>query len=89
MASGKPIIMGGDPINNIVQDSGCGIAVKSGNPGDLAEAVVELYRMTPKLRNELGKKGREYVQKYYSIPVLTDKLENMIKEILDEENDKK
>lgn len=33
-------------------------------------------------REAMGRRGREYVEKYYAIPVLADRLERVLKEVV-------
>jgi glycosyltransferase involved in cell wall biosynthesis len=83
MAAGKPIIFSVNAVNNPIEDAECGISVPSENPEKMAEAIIRLYKMTPEERGIMGKRGREYVEKYHSIPVLVDKLEKVIQELID------
>ena len=82
MASAKPILLAGNPINNLIDISRCGITVPPENPEKMAEAIIKLYNMSPEERNKMGQRGREYVEKYHSIPVLVDKLEKVLKEVM-------
>ena len=41
----------------------------------LADAIFKLYYTPEKQREEMGQRGRTYIKKYHSIPVLVDKLE--------------
>ena len=77
-ASGKPVIMTGDPVNNIVQEAGAGITVEPENPEALAEAIIKIQEMSPEERQSLGANGRVYVEKYYSTQVLGDILESIL-----------
>jgi len=79
-ASGKPIILSGKPANNIVAEAKCGKTVPPENPEALANVITELYGMEKEKREEMGKRGREYVEKNHSIPVLVDRLEKVIGE---------
>jgi len=81
LASEKPIIFSSNSINNPVEEAEAGITVPPDNPEKLAEAVVELYKMSPEERKEIGMNGRRYVEKHHSIPNLVDKLEKIIEEI--------
>ncbi len=82
LAGGKPLILVGNPINNVVKETQCGIAVPSKDPKVLAEAIINLYRMSPEERQIMGRRGRAYVEKYHSIPVLADKLEKVLQEVV-------
>ncbi len=64
LGSGKPIISAADVRNNIVKEVGCGLAVGAGEPEELANAVIKLYRMSPRERARMGLKGRRYAEKH-------------------------
>jgi len=81
MAAVKPVIFAVDAPNNPVEKVHCGLTVSPRNPQALAEAVVELYKMPSEEREEMGRRGREYVEKYHSIPVLAEKLARVIVEV--------
>lgn len=61
MASGKPIVaaMNGSA-NTLINTSGSGIAVKSGDSQGLANAILTLYKMTPLQRKKIGEMARKY-----------------------------
>ncbi len=81
LAAGKPIIFSSDSSNNPVAEANAGISVKAENSRAIADAVIKLYNCSEKNRNEMGRRGREYVEKFYTIPVLVDKLVKVIREI--------
>jgi glycosyltransferase involved in cell wall biosynthesis len=80
LALGKPIILGGNPANNPVEEACCGLTVPPRDPKALAEAIIKLYRMPPEEREALGRQGREYVERHHAIPVLADRLEACLRE---------
>ena len=77
-ASGKPVIMAGDVIDNIIQDAGAGITIEPENPEALAKGIVKIQEMAPEERQKLGANGRAYVEKYHNTRVLADILENIL-----------
>lgn len=79
MASGKPIIMYGNPKNNPLEITKSGIYVTSED--NLVQAILKLYYMDPKERNKFGSLGKEYVLKYHNISRLADTLERVILEV--------
>jgi len=83
LAATKPLILAGDPVNNPVEEARCGLTVPPRNPEALAEAIIELSRIPKEERHAMGRRGREYVEKYHSIPVLVDKLESCLKEVIE------
>ena len=82
LAARKPVIIAADPINNPVEEARCGLTVPPRNPEALAETIIELSRIPKEEREAMGRRGREYVKKYHSIPVLADKLIECIENIL-------
>jgi glycosyltransferase involved in cell wall biosynthesis len=81
LASGKPILLSGNPLNNPIQEAGAGISVPPRNPKALAQAVIKLFKMSPQEREEMGKRGREYVKKYHDFTILTDKYQEVIENV--------
>jgi glycosyltransferase involved in cell wall biosynthesis len=84
LAASKPLILVGEPANNPVEEARCGLTVPPQNPQALAEAVIKLYQMSPQERAEMGKRGREYVEKYHDIRKLAAQLENLLQSVLSE-----
>lgn len=82
LASGKPVIFSSNSINNPVEEAGAGITVPPDNPQAFADAIIKLYKMPEEERVKMGMNGRKYVEKYHSIPILVDKLEEVIKEAI-------
>jgi len=78
LASAKPVVMAGNPRNNIVKEANCGIAVEPENPKALADAIIEIYNMPEEKRKELGMNGRRYVEQYHSTKILAEKLEALL-----------
>jgi glycosyltransferase involved in cell wall biosynthesis len=74
LASGKPIIFAADVRNNIVEETGCGLAVRAGAPEELADAIIKLYRMPPRDRATMGYRGRKYAEKYLDFEKVADNL---------------
>jgi glycosyltransferase involved in cell wall biosynthesis len=81
LAAQKPLVVAGNPVNNPVEEAQCGLTVPPRNPGALAEAIIKLSQMPKEEREAMGHRGREYVEKYHSIPVLADKLMACIEQV--------
>jgi len=81
MASAKPIIWTNNSANNPVAEANCGISVPPEDPQQMAEAIIELCDMSDNEWREMGMRGYEYVMKYHSVPVLTDRLLEVIKDV--------
>lgn len=81
MAAGKPVIFSVKASNNPVDEARCGLTVPPRNSEALAEVIIELSRMPNEELEAMGRRGREYVEKYHSIPVLADKLIQCIEQV--------
>jgi glycosyltransferase involved in cell wall biosynthesis len=77
-ASGKPVIMSGNTVNNPVQLIDAGLVVEPENPEALAQGILKIQKMTLEERKKLGANGRAYVEKYHSTQVLGDILEKIL-----------
>lgn len=65
-AAGKPVIASLDGEGaRIVNESGAGRACPAEDSDSLAECILELYSMSSSERDEMGKKGRMYAERYY------------------------
>ncbi len=66
MACQKPVIYCGEgETARIIEEVGCGIVVEPENPEKLKEAVLRLSRDL-KLAEEMGRRGRNFVEKNYT-----------------------
>ena len=81
LAARKPLVLSGNPVNNLVEDARCGLIVPPRDPQALAEAVIRLYEMAPEERQAMGQQGREYVKKYHDWAILANKLQECIEEV--------
>jgi colanic acid biosynthesis glycosyl transferase WcaI len=83
MSSGRPVIasvpLDGD-VPKIVAAARCGLVVEPENPDLLAQAILKLYN-NPSLAEELGKNGRKYAEKHFSLEACTTKYENLFREV--------
>jgi glycosyltransferase involved in cell wall biosynthesis len=81
LAAARPILLAGNPANNIVQDAGCGLTVPPGNPRALAEAVFRLADMPEDERRSMAERGRTYVEQNYDYAVLAERLHRCMQEL--------
>ncbi|MGQ9473318.1 MAG: glycosyltransferase [Candidatus Caldatribacteriaceae bacterium] len=51
------------------------------NPEALAEAVIRLYQMPQEEREAMGRRGREYVEKYHDFTKLAERLEEVLRDV--------
>jgi len=77
MAMGKPIIatdMGGN--SEAIVDGDTGIIIPPNHPQKLADAIVRLYRDV-NLRKRMGERGRERVEKHFTLEDTIMKLQQL------------
>jgi len=79
LCSGKPIIFAINTINDLIKESGGGISIKPENAEEMATAILTIYHMRQDDRTDMGSKGRRFVEKNYDIPILINRLEEVIK----------
>lgn len=80
MANGKPVIatnVGGN--SESVVDGETGIIIPPNRPDHLAEAILKLLA-DKDLRANMGRKGRERIEKYFSMDVMIQRLEQFYSE---------
>jgi glycosyltransferase involved in cell wall biosynthesis len=63
MRAERPIIQAIDAGNDIVAESGCGFTVTPEDPNSIANAALRLMNLTPAQRDEMGRRGRQYVER--------------------------
>jgi len=81
MMTGKPIIQAIEAANNIVREAKCGISVKGEDPIFIAEAIKYIVELKRDEREEMDRRGREYVIRNHSYEVLAkDFLESVMNE---------
>jgi glycosyltransferase involved in cell wall biosynthesis len=82
LAMGKPIIATNIPFHQkIFNLCNCGILLNSNKPNEIAEAINLLYQNKEKLY-DMGKKGKEIVEKYYSWESKATELEVYLQQFL-------
>ena len=82
MMSGIPVIgsnSGGTP--ELIQDGVTGFLYESGNIEELAEKIIILMN-NKELRERMGKAGREYAEKNFTIERCVDKIEEVYRNLL-------
>lgn len=66
MACGRPVVLGVEgQAREILNQAQAGVCITPGEPEDLVQAVITLYR-DPALRARLGKNGREFIVTHFS-----------------------
>ena len=76
----KPIINAVEAANDPVADSNCGISVPSGDGIVIAKAIREIAEKSPQERDEMGKRGYDYVHKHHDYKRLAQKFLQALEE---------
>jgi glycosyltransferase involved in cell wall biosynthesis len=80
MAAGKPVILAiGGVIREVIEQAGAGIAVPPGNPQSIADAVLALAQELHS-GQEMGRKGRQYLQDHFNRPALAERLSEVFQD---------
>jgi len=77
LLAAKPIINSSGAKNKIIKDAKAGFSLEPENPQAIAEAIMKLSNLTLEERKELGRNGREYVEKYHSYEKLAQQYESL------------
>ncbi len=76
--SAKPIIHSYSGAGDFVQQANAGISVEAGNPKLIAEAILQLYQLPEHERQEMGKRGKNFVLENLDYMKIAEKLENVV-----------
>ena len=79
MAAGRVITFATNARNNPLKEADSGLTIAPDDAEALKNALLHIYGLSQEERNDIGKKARAYVEEHYSIEVLTDKLESVLK----------
>lgn len=80
MASGRVIIFAGNSKNNPIKEANAGYSIATDDVKQLEKTILEIYSLSEEERIKIGEKIRAYAEENYSIEILTNKLENLLKE---------
>lgn len=76
--SGTPIVFAVNVPNDYIEETGDGYSISPENPEEMAEAIIKLYKLSREERDIMGIKGKLFVKENFDIPILVDKLEEII-----------
>jgi len=83
LAAGRPVIFVGDlqgELAGVIQGSGCGLVVPSGNAAALAEAILDLYRGVER-REAMGRNARALLCGRFELPRAVSSFRALIGEL--------
>ncbi len=70
MMAGKAVLHSVEAGNDPVAEAGCGLTVPPEDPAAIAQGLLRLAALKPGERKSMGERGRQYVLKHHSYPVL-------------------
>lgn len=77
MAVGRPIVGAiGGAGSDLLTASGSGRMVPPGDVAGLVDAVLRIKNLSPSERHDMGSRGREYYEEYFTVESAVDRLEN-------------
>lgn len=82
MAAKKPVLFVSNIDDNLITSCNAGKAVKTYKVEDVAKTIQTFSKMSPEQREVYAKNGYECVQQHFSIEVLTDKMESVLKQLV-------
>jgi glycosyltransferase involved in cell wall biosynthesis len=81
LAAGRPIVIASSAGNNPVADADAGVTVEPGQPEALAQAIIEIASLVPSEREQMGQRGRAYVEQNHGFEQLAGHLAAMLNEV--------
>ncbi len=81
MYSGRPIISPFDGYLSIINEAGCGVFIEPENPEVFAQTILDFATKPAQELNEMGARGREYLEKHLSYEILASTYLNHIDRI--------
>jgi glycosyltransferase involved in cell wall biosynthesis len=65
MMAGKPVLHAIEAANDLVREARCGISVEPENPQQIAAAATQLMSLPASELQEMGERGRQYVERHH------------------------
>lgn len=78
-AAGRPVIIGLSTPMNPVAEANAGVCVEAGSARALAEGLAELAGLEEQQRQEMGARGRQYVEEHHDVRRLAQTLAEIVK----------
>lgn len=72
--SAKPIVRAYTGTGCLIKESGAGLSIPSGVPSEISKAILKIYNLSPKERNAMGVKGREYALEHLDYSKISHKI---------------
>lgn len=70
MMAGRVVLSAIESGNDPVSEAGCGLTVEAESPQAIADGLRRLGRLSPSERQAMGERGRDYIRRHHTWPVL-------------------
>ncbi len=80
MAAGRVVIFSTNAANNPIKEANGGFTIAPDEVDELVATIKQIISMTHEQRTQMGRRNREYCEKFYSTKVLVDKLEKVLQD---------
>ncbi len=70
MMAARPVLYAIESGNDLVSESGCGVAVRAEDPAAVTQAIRGMLAMDPEQRQAMGQQGKKFVLENLTYPVL-------------------
>lgn len=78
-ASERPVIFSGTAPNDPVAETGAGFSVPPEQPEMIVVALEKFQELSPEVRVEMGKKGRQWVEDKFDMQILGNRMETLLR----------
>jgi glycosyltransferase involved in cell wall biosynthesis len=82
MMAGRPVLCAIRAGNDPVSEAGCGLTIEPESPQAIVQGLRDLAELSPEERDQMGRRGREYILKHHSYPVLAGKFLDIMRKIV-------
>lgn len=80
LGSGRPVLFCCQAANNPVEESGAGFTVPPMNPEKLAEALIEVQKLSAEERLKMGREGQRFIRENHTIEALAIRFEEALQD---------
>lgn len=80
----RPVVFAVDSGNDPVAEARAGVSVSAGDAHGIAAAIGHLADMSPDSRDEIGRRGREFLEREHTFNVLGARLDDFLRDLVTE-----
>lgn len=82
MMAGRPVLCAIRAGNDPVSEAECGLTIEPESPQAIVQGLTDLAGLSPEERDQMGRRGREYIRKHHSYPVLASVFLDIIRKTI-------